>query len=111
MNIIKLRTYDEETGTFRYLRLEPGQKFWSIMPVGGNIGIWDLFTGLQDRNGTDIYEGDILQHRVFTEEVRLELENPIIDGFDGYSFGWFFIQDPRKSQVIGNIYQNPELTK
>jgi uncharacterized phage protein (TIGR01671 family) len=92
------------------------------------------FTGLKDRNGIKIYEGDILRERdevahPFVEskdytvdrlhEVRYLIGNKN-DGFrcvsqptpyytgDKYYVTWI---DPRTMEVVGNIYQNSELLK
>ncbi len=81
------------------------------------------YTGLTDRNGTKIFEGDILfasKHN-FTGVVEY---NPIIASFmvrindstkEFYHYSHFNEDNPaRKSQleyteVIGNIHDNPEL--
>jgi len=79
--------------------------------------IWMEYTGLHDKNGKEIYEGDILRY------THKDLGHPvdyIVIFFEGA-----FVQDRPKDkrytpdfwcdwdslEVIGNIYENPELLK
>lgn len=71
------------------------------------------FTGLQDKNGVEIYEGDIIEG--FTPEY-LGSEKYVGSVF-WYEYKWvhgFLEGRPPKAmwediKVIGNIYENPEL--
>ena len=82
-------------------------------------------TGLKDRNNKEIYEGDVLKvssGRMFD----IDEENPFIvvkwneeagayttkdftGEFDDLNIGWQIADELIRVEVIGNIYENPEL--
>jgi uncharacterized phage protein (TIGR01671 family) len=68
------------------------------------------YTGLKDKNGKEIYEGDLLlRHRnapPIMEEVQYGSSTWLLVGEDG---GIFLDVINQHCEVMGNIYENPEL--
>lgn len=76
------------------------------------------FTGLRDKNGTEIYEGDIVE--AYSKNFpRIGITGVVCYGEGEYEIET--INDPKwpvasivvveDIRVLGNIYQNPELLK
>lgn len=81
------------------------------------------FTGLLDKHGTEIYEGDIIKFRhVVCEEDGIETWFSKVTFSDGVfcieddaDYSVFYAQCASEQyggiEVVGNIYDNPELLK
>ena len=118
----------------REIKFRAWDKFHKIMCNHEDINIWDRFmkddmnnqyaplmqyTGLKDKNGKDVYEGDLIDLGYCLGEVVFNKSDfgvpcycieDIVSPYGGFH-PFFSREDYTKIrfEVIGNIYENPEL--
>ena len=127
---IKFRAWDKTENVMSYSDVEMfddmvGFRFGHF---GINVDTVDdinlmQFTGLHDKNGREIYEGDIIGVEFMRRPFNLKgqwgrkRDNEIFEVV--YSDAWgafggteggaiFFFHDMEEIKVIGNIYENPD---
>ena len=115
--------------------MEDGDNFEEFKKHGAAIGHYHRvipesvgeFTGLKDKNGKEIYEGDIVRFNEFYEGDYKQREGVAVivwdeeghsvcqvdkeDGEEFYICSTWDLSKNYGGEIIGNIYQNPELIK
>ena len=121
MRVLKFRAWhkkekymQEVDGYYLYLAsgriYESTTKDWHGMELNDVTDQYELmqFTGLLDKNGKDIYEGDIVTGLDAFRELKTAEVIYDDGGFYPLHEGEFYWKD---IEVIGNIFDNPELLK
>lgn len=115
MRTIKFRGISKQTNKFIYGFLSSNEDEYFIGNHGANYKFEEVykqsigqFTGLTDKTGVPIYEGDIMEIGVLKTKVEY-----IFCGFRATTLNENLCFYPRLDllKIIGNIHQNPELLK
>lgn len=132
MRDIKFRAWDKELNRFR----KPFECTQLVIRLSGRVTdgatipniVLNQYTGLKDKNGKEVYEGDIVRMHYFFENYGrtscyiFEDEDEIVCKLSITPLGVYFennnmtgylcdyLEDPSEElEVIGNIYENPDL--
>ena len=117
----KVRVWDDVLNEMLYGRVEQfddmlGFRFEKHLETENPIYMWS--TGLKDKNGREIYEGDVVSGMYFDSLSKSEKPTICFVKWDESGYWTFrgekyflggYLTDIRDCEVIGNIYENPEL--
>ena len=112
MREIKFRAWDTDNNLFVICEDHQIRQINNDYAGLGNRYVYQQYTGLKDKNGKEIYEGDICRwpskhlSSIQWHEKRACFTSIAITQSKGVSRGGIV---PTHIEVIGNIYETPEL--
>ena len=131
MRDLKFRAFDKFNEVYYYSdKFENLAQFFLEVVMaqkGENVIVVEQFTGLKDRNGVKIYEGDVVASKYIHGECEKSVYKIIFDSFglhgivgfhainifdqrdDLHFYGGIPCSENYELEIIGNIHQNPEL--
>lgn len=133
MREIKFRAWDKVEKRFGYVTIHPSQLSWMspkysqqnlVMEIDNdisgvefiNIEGWQQFTGLHDKNGKEVFEGDICREKGEPDYI-VNFSDGCFRGDDIHNWDIMVDHFPicksltEKCEIIGNIYENGDLLK
>ena len=116
MREIKFKVLEKKTGIKVFLsHCEIGEML--SFPMRYERYVLLQYTGLKDINGVEIYEGDIVKYCYYREKGKEHYTNHTVEyievpGSDDMGTDMIgYNSEVSGGEVIGNIYQQPELLK
>lgn len=122
MREIKFRIWDKELKRYDSPNVHHLLKNDGIVSIVLNMDVQKIsgndrfiiqqYTGLKDKNGKEIYEGDIIAFGSTEQEDLFEVvwdEDDARFVLDSYGGRGCWLIDVKDREIIGNIFENPEL--
>lgn len=106
---VEMIDWDSRGGHVGLFIPKEGNEPWTTMRVPkGNVALMQ-YTGLKDKSGVDIFEGDIVRENRGSADIIFTVEPTEYLGFyfKNKVYG-HDVDNGNRLEVIGNIYENPE---
>ena len=124
MRELKFRAWDPHNKCFLHRFMD--NFMLCVLEKGGSLGyIIEQYTGLKDKNGTEIWESDIVRHT--SQNPRYKTTFFVVQYRPGAWIQWPIAKDKQweenrdpyecvewdwyNVEVVGNIHENPELVE
>ena len=124
MRELKFRAWVHSESRYEYSENPPSFSFWKFIGYDErDLKTIEQYAGLKDKNGKEIYEGDILKINGGSNYLVKWFNDIGFDGMGGMHSGFYFDNKYRGNteldyhlgfykeeiEVVGNINENPEL--
>lgn len=103
MREIKFRVWDKR----EHIMINPSE-FVLPMPCMSESDLWIImqYTGLKDKNGKEIYEGDIIHESLIIYEVIWTYQGCFVGKDKNNAMIELYLIENK--EIIGNVYENPD---
>lgn len=104
-NVTEIGFKDYDNFEVGHICMAQGNSEWVALENINNVELMQC-TGLKDKNGKLIFEGDIVNESIVGYETTIKSVDWIEDVMAGFN-----LNNEGDYEIIGNIYENPELLK